>query len=81
MPKLRHGSKWGFEPGLSRLRVRHSTTELLRSTLKIEITLKYDTDNHRLFNAMVDQSVANDDEIIVMAPGISKYIKIITSNI
>ena len=32
MPKLRHGSKWGFEPGLSRLRVRHSTTELPRST-------------------------------------------------
>ena len=33
MPNLRNGSKGGFEPGLSRLRVRHSTTELLRSTL------------------------------------------------
>ena len=32
MPNLRNGSKGGFEPGLSRLRVRHSTTELLRST-------------------------------------------------
>ena len=32
MPTLRNGSKGGFEPGLSRLRVRHFTTELLRST-------------------------------------------------
>ena len=28
MPNLRNGSKGGFEPGLSRLRVRHSTTAL-----------------------------------------------------
>ena len=28
MPNLRNGSKGGFEPGLSRLRVRRSTTEL-----------------------------------------------------
>ena len=35
MPKLRNGSKVGFEPGLSRLRVRHSTTELPRSTMDI----------------------------------------------
>ena len=34
MPNLRNGSKGGFEPGLSRLRVRHSTTELLRSTVQ-----------------------------------------------
>ena len=33
MPNLRNGSKGGFEPGLTRLRVRHSTTELPRSTL------------------------------------------------
>ena len=32
MAKLRNGSKGGFEPGLSRLRVRHSTAELPRST-------------------------------------------------
>ena len=32
MPNLRHGSKAGFEPGLTRLRVRHSTIELPRST-------------------------------------------------
>ena len=32
MPNLRNGSKGGFEPRLSRLRVRHSTTELPRST-------------------------------------------------
>ena len=32
MPNLRNGSKGGFEPGLTRLRVRHSTTELPRST-------------------------------------------------
>ena len=32
MPNLRNGSKGAFEPGLSRLRVRHSTTELLLST-------------------------------------------------
>ena len=31
MPNLRNGSKGGFEPGLTRLRVRHSTTELPRS--------------------------------------------------
>ena len=28
MPNLPNGSKGGFEPGISRLRVRHSTTEL-----------------------------------------------------
>ena len=33
MPNLRNGTKGGFEPGLSRLRVRHSTTKLPRSTL------------------------------------------------
>ena len=32
MPNLRNGSKGGFEPGLIRLRVRHSTAELPRST-------------------------------------------------
>ena len=30
MPNLRNGTKGGFEPGLTRLRVRHSTTELPR---------------------------------------------------
>ena len=30
MPNLRNGSKGGFEPGLSRLRVRRSTIELPR---------------------------------------------------
>ena len=35
MPNLRHGIKGGFEPGLSRLRVRLSTTELPRSTILI----------------------------------------------
>ena len=34
MPNLRNGSKGGFEPGLTRLRVRHSTTELPRSLNK-----------------------------------------------
>ena len=33
MPKLRNGSKGGFEPGLSRLRVRRSTAELPMVTL------------------------------------------------
>ena len=33
MPNLRNGSKVGFEPRLTWLRVRHSTTELLLSTL------------------------------------------------
>ena len=28
MPNLQNGTKGGFEPGLTRLRVRHSTTEL-----------------------------------------------------
>ena len=32
MPNLRNGTKGGFEPGLTRLRVRHSTTEPPRST-------------------------------------------------
>ena len=31
MPNLRNGSKGGFEPGLTCLRVRHSTAELPRS--------------------------------------------------
>ena len=31
MPNLPNGTKGGFEPGLTRLRVRHSTTELPRS--------------------------------------------------
>ena len=31
MPNLRNGNKEGFEPGLTWLRVRHSTTELPRS--------------------------------------------------
>ena len=35
MSNLRNGSKWGFEPGLTRLRVRHSTIELPRSTIFI----------------------------------------------
>ena len=34
MPNLRNGSKGGFEPGLTRLRVRHSTAELPRSKTK-----------------------------------------------
>ena len=38
MPNLRNGSKGGFEPGLTRLRVRHSTTELPRSTNHIVCT-------------------------------------------
>ena len=33
MPNLRNGSKGGFEPGLTRLRVRHSTAEPLVSPL------------------------------------------------
>ena len=37
MPKLRNGSKGGFEPGLSRLRVRLSTAELSNSTTNIKI--------------------------------------------
>ena len=32
MPNLRNGNKEGFEPGLTWLRVRHSTTELPHST-------------------------------------------------
>ena len=32
MTNLRNGSKGGFEPGLNGLRVRHSTTELPRSS-------------------------------------------------
>ena len=32
MPNLRNGSKRGFEPGLARLRVRHSTAELALQT-------------------------------------------------
>ena len=36
MPNLPNGTKGGFEPGLTRLRVRHSTTELPRSTMYAE---------------------------------------------
>ena len=35
MPNLRNGSKGGFEPGLTQLRVRNSTTELPRSTMAV----------------------------------------------
>ena len=40
MPNLRHGSKAGFERGLTRLRVRHSTTELARSTREFRLLAK-----------------------------------------
>ena len=33
MPTLRNGSKGGFEPGLTSVRVRHSTADLPRSTM------------------------------------------------
>ena len=36
MPKLRNGSRVGFEPGLSRLLVRHSTAELPRSRITVQ---------------------------------------------
>ena len=39
MPKLRNGSKGGFEPALSRLGVWHSTTELPR--FMIHNTIQY----------------------------------------
>ena len=35
MPNLRNGSKGGFEPGLTSLRVRHSTAELPRTCILI----------------------------------------------
>ena len=35
MPNLRNGRKGGFEPGLTRLRVLRSTTELPRATCSI----------------------------------------------
>ena len=38
MPKLRNVSNVGFTPGLSQLRVRHSTAELPRSTQRGQIT-------------------------------------------
>ena len=41
MPNLRNGSKGGFEPGFTRLRVRHSTAELPRSTKRDNETEKY----------------------------------------
>ena len=44
MPNLRNGTKRGFEPGLSRLRVRHSTTELPRSTKKLYSYIPHLTD-------------------------------------
>ena len=47
MPNLRNGSKGGFEPGLTRLRVRHSTTELprLRHVL-LDMSKAFDTISH-----------------------------------
>ena len=35
MPELRNGSKGGFEPGLSRLRVRHSTALQLAAAMHL----------------------------------------------
>ena len=40
MPNLRSGTKGGFEPGLTWLRVRHSTAELPRSILNNKRTYK-----------------------------------------
>ena len=39
LPKLRNGSKGGFEPGLSQLRVRCSTAELPRSEVMMWMLL------------------------------------------
>ena len=60
MPNVRNGSKWRFEPGLTLLRVRHSTTELPRSTcLKhnkvIDIRINSSTLIYTL-NIVVEQS-------------------------
>ena len=47
MPNLGNGSKGGFEPGLSRLRVRHSTAELPRSTYMVQVNIaQYIADSH-----------------------------------
>ena len=42
MPNLGNSSKGGFEPGLSRLRVLHSTTELSRSNKHSIATLSFE---------------------------------------
>ena len=39
MPKLRNGSKGGFEPGLSRLRVRHATAKLLHDVFSRTLSI------------------------------------------
>ena len=41
MPKLRNGCQVGFEPGLSRLRVRHSTTEVDMLEMAGEVGVKW----------------------------------------
>ena len=57
IPNLRNGSKGGFEPGLTRLRVRHSTTELPRSTIllaTIQHKVVVGTDVNQLWDTFTD---------------------------
>ena len=67
MPNLRNGSKGGFEPRLTRLRVRHSTAELLRSNCCETKGTTNVSDGHRdlkLFSATQDCSFALASHII-----------------
>ena len=49
MHNLRNGSKGGFEPGLTRLQVRHSTTELPTSICTICTALQLYAATHRRY--------------------------------
>ena len=58
MPNLRNGiAKGGFEPGLSRLRVRHSTTKLPRSTKSYGVAEKWKSQNLNKISSEVERKV------------------------
>ena len=67
MPNLRNGSKGAFEPGLTRLRVRHSTTELPRS-------LTLGANKSVIFNVYMPYQCNDDEPLYLEKLGILKAI-------
>ena len=61
MSNLRNGSKGGFEPGLTRLRVRHSTTELPRSTNVEVSTSRFSTNRNQNILRVYCNCIQNDN--------------------
>ena len=63
MPNLPNGTKGVFKPGLTRLRVRHSTTELPRSNVSNE---------RNIVNILI-RLIFDSSNTLVYRLGTSKY--------